>query len=397
MRILHYAPRILLSEGGVTRAVLDMCLLLAERGHEVTLLCQEGKDAPRDWIEGAPNRPRVIETAPAGSALARFSKPQLDMVAPFVTEADVIHLHAMWQPEHLQIVSVAGCRPYVLTPHGHLDRWSMSQSKAKKIAYMALFGRRLLRGASCVHCTAKGELDQACAWFDHGKGRVVPLPFDTSDFEHLPGRSIADRELDLPGGPLVLFLSRLHYKKGPEILIDAIRLLGERGVGASLVFAGTGEDQYVSTLRARCAEAGIAEQVRFLGLVTGECKLSLYQRADVLALPTSQENFGLVFPESLACGTPVVTTKGVDIWPELEASGGAIIAERTAVGFAHAVERLLVDPALCENMGERGRLWVFQALDPYHTVNGLERMYQEMIRPSCPDCESPNENPALPQ
>ena len=161
----------------------------------------------------------------------------------------------------------------------------------------------------------------------------------------LPGAEVARRGVLAGMGPepIVLFLSRIHPKKGGETLIRAVAQVRSGGRPCSLVFAGTGEDAYVGSLRALAAELGLEGAVRFVGLVRGAEKLSLYQAAAVLAIPTHQEDFGLVFPESLACGTPVVTTRGVDIWPELESSGGAVIVDRTPGAFAEAIGGLVAD------------------------------------------------------
>jgi len=124
---------------------------------------------------------------------------------------------------------------------------------------------------------------------------------------------------------------------------------------------------------------GIGPCVHFLGLVTGTAKISLYQAARVLALPTSQENFGLVFPEALASGTPVITTKGVDIWPELLDSGGAIVCDRDENEFADAIETLLYDSGLASRMGSLGRNWALSSLGAEHVLESYEQLYQSCM------------------
>jgi glycosyltransferase involved in cell wall biosynthesis len=118
----------------------------------------------------------------------------------------------------------------------------------------------------------------------------------------------------------------------------------------------------------------LGDDVRLLGPVAGELKRSLFERADVFALATHQENFGIVFTESLACRTPVITTRGVDIWPELEGSGGAVIADRTPDAFADAIERIVADPGTSPAMGEAGRRWVMDYLD----VNRITKRFVEV-------------------
>ena len=122
------------------------------------------------------------------------------------------------------------------------------------------------------------------------------------------------------------------------------------------------------------------DRVDFVGEVLGADKLSLYQASDLFVLPTSQENFGLVLPEALACGTPVVTTKGVDIWPELESSGGALIADpATPEQFAQHIGALLGTRARRDEMGAKGREWVLSSLSAESVMGLYVEMYREAI------------------
>jgi glycosyltransferase involved in cell wall biosynthesis len=130
-------------------------------------------------------------------------------------------------------------------------------------------------------------------------------------------------------------------------------------------------------MRQRAAAAGLGERAAFLGLVSGVEKLSVYQAADLFVLPTSQENFGFVFPEALACGVPVVTTKGVDTWPELEGSGGAMIVPAEAAAMAEAIRQLLADPDRCRRMGAKGREWVLREFGGTAVVERYEALYAD--------------------
>jgi len=123
----------------------------------------------------------------------------------------------------------------------------------------------------------------------------------------------------------------------------------------------------------------LGDTVRLLGMVKGEDKVSLYEAADLFALPTSQENFGFVLPEALACRTPAITTRGVDIWPELESSGSTLIVEQAATAFADAIAGLLADDDLRQTMGASGRSWVLETLDPEVAVVRYSSLYHQAI------------------
>lgn len=378
MRIIHYIHAIELAQGGVVRAVLDVSSLTAASGHDVVIMTRNPADAPQDMRAGAPGRPRVhpIENHARGR---RLSSHTLTQVRALLESADVVHLHTPWEIANLRIARTARelRKPYVLTLHGMLDDWSMAQKRTKKRLYLALAGRRLLEHAACLHCTAEFEMIQARKWTPNTRFQVIPLIFDLTDYLHPAPPELAAEHFRVDRSrPTVLFLSRLHPKKRPDILIEAIAILRNQGIPAQLLLAGTGDDDYVASLK-RLARSRNLDDARFLGLVTGPLKTSLYSLADALAIPTSQENFGFVFPESLACETPVITTKGVDIWPELESSGGAIILDPpTPAAFARALADLLSDPLRRARMGQAGRRWVLDYLDNRRILSRFEEMYR---------------------
>jgi glycosyltransferase involved in cell wall biosynthesis len=133
--------------------------------------------------------------------------------------------------------------PYLVTVHGMLGEWAMSQRGLKKRLYLRLRGRRFFHGAATVHTTAAGELEQARRWLGGAESVVLPYLFDARAFADLPGPHLAERELDLPPRdlPQVLFLSRLHEKKGVDRLILASAELRRRGVPHVLLIAGSGD------------------------------------------------------------------------------------------------------------------------------------------------------------
>lgn len=386
MRITHFLTRFNLADGGVVRAVLDMCALLAARGHEVTVLTCDATDVPDSWKSGGEGVPAVRLVDAPRLPGGFFARAQLGAIEPLVGRSDVVHLHACWTTANNQLGRM--CRragtPYVLSVHGMLDDWCMAQKTPKKKIYLALGGRKTLEEAALVHCTAGAELEQSGKWYPRGTGVVVPLIFDLEPYRDLPGPGLADAAFGGSGTgdidddlPVVLFLSRIHMKKGVDVLVRMAGELKSRGVACRTLIAGTGDGPYEREIRGLISELGLSDEVRLLGLVTGETKVSLYERADVFALPTSQENFGFVFPESLACRTPVVTTRGVDIWPELAESGGAVISERTAGDFADAVAGLLADADRRGVMGESGRAWVLEYLNPDAIAARFEGMYAD--------------------
>ncbi|MFO0835970.1 MAG: glycosyltransferase [Phycisphaerales bacterium] len=394
LRILHVHRNLKLAKGGVVRFVIDLTQALA-REHEVTVVSPDVSDVPKEWehskaggrdSRGAssapstpvtPRTPRCIEMMGPSLPMDVLSAGAIASVLPLIEWCDVAHFHGAWMPMNIQLA--AQCRrlgrPYIASPHGMLDDWCMNQARLKKRIFHTLAGAKFFAGAARVHCTAQAELDQSSAWFPKSLGVVIPPLVDLAAYRALPGPALWRGRHNAGDAPIVLFLSRLHPKKRPDILIEAAAMLRDRGVRASFVLAGPGDESYVASLRERARAMKVEDRVEFPGLVTGEVKLSLYQAADVFALPTSQENFGLVLAEAMACGTPVVTTRGVDIWPELESSGGAIITDAAAGAFAGAIATMLSDRAKRQAMGAAARAHVFSWLDEGSVLSRYVEMY----------------------
>ena len=181
---------------------------------------------------------------------------------------------------------------------------------------------------------------------------------DMAPFQHIPSRKLAEKAEPAyaDGSPIVLFLSRLHEKKRPELLIEVARELQSE---ATFVLAGDGDPSYVESLRQQASNT----TVRFPGFVRGETKVAMYGHATCFALPTSQENFGYVLFEALAAGVPVLTTKGADTWPEIDNSGGGMVLEPTIDAFADAIRQLIASPENTSRMGAQGRSWALQNLN----------------------------------
>lgn len=390
-------------DGGVVNCVMQLAPLQAQAGHEVCVLTADAGDVPRNppWKHcdageafGSTQvttcvevtlRDRLAELRGGSAAQAERDTPtQLltsDAMATaqrLVGQADVVHLHGPWSSSNLQLAGLTRRlgKPYVVSAHGMLDDWCMAQGEWKKRLHLTLASGRMLNHARAVHCAAEEEARQV-AQRTNAPTRVVALPMDLEPFSTMPGAALAREKFSLREHvPTLLFLSRLHPKKGAEYAIDALHHLRLQGADVDLILAGPAQDEeYAAGLRDRVARHGLTEHARFVGMVDGALKISLYQAATALMLPTSQENFGFVLLESLLAGTPVVTTRGVDLWRELEASGGALIADATGAAFARAAASML-DPTTRQTMARRGRTWALNLVDPGTLVDGYNRIYQ---------------------
>lgn len=369
------------------RAVLDLSAALSKLGHRVTLLTLDAGDAPSNW-------PRVTRSTdlalmPIGNVPTVFvpegSKPGRSFAgmtarsqsASVIAGADVLHLHGLWEYGNVQALRMAAATsvPAVCTVHGMLDDWSMSQGGWKKRLYLRFVLRPALSRGSRLHFTAEAEQEQSRRWLRDVPSIVIPYVLDVEPYL-ANGRS----SLSLNGPPHVLLLSRLHVKKGIERLIDAADVLAKGGKAIRWTLAGPADEAYLASLQQRVADLKLGDWVSFPGMVSGDAKAALYRSADLFVLPTSQENFGLVLIEAMAAGVPVVTTRGVDIWRELQHAGAEIVDLDDPAVLPNVIQRLLVDPAERDRRSRQGRAWVESAFAGDVTARRFEALYRSLKR-----------------
>jgi glycosyltransferase involved in cell wall biosynthesis len=261
-----------------------------------------------------------------------------------VASSDVVHIHGLWEEvQHQAAVTARTFRkPHLFRPCGLLDPWSLAQKKWKKRLYLAWRLRKDLDRATAIHFTAELERDLTASLRLKAPSIVVPNGVDLDEFHDLPERGfLRSRFPELAGRVVVLFLSRIHHKKGLDILIPALAKL--RRTDAVLVVAGPGDPDEVETLRRLAVTNGMGERVLFTGPLYGRERIAAYVDADVFVLPSRQENFGIVVIEALAAGTPVVISDQVNIHREIAESGVGAVSALNVEDFASTLDRWLAD------------------------------------------------------
>jgi glycosyltransferase involved in cell wall biosynthesis len=384
MKIVQYISRIRLEDGGVVRAVLDLCGALAASGHDVTLMTFDSPDVPGQWRDGSAGFPQVRNLRCGIGRLPCLSGKATARAGEWIGQADVLHLHGPWDPAGLQLSRIARRAgvPYVVSLHGMLDDWCVARKALKKRLYLRAVGQRFLEQAACVHCTAQAEQDQSRKWYPRGRSHIVPLIFDLTPFERLPGPQLARETYPqaFSGEPVVLFVGLMKPLKRVELLIESAAILREDGHEMKVLIAGAGDQRYEGRLRRLAQQLRLEDRVEFLGFVGGSEKLSLYQAADVFVLPSRHENWGFVIVEALLCQTPVITTRGVAIWQELEEGGGAVVVQDTPRALAAAIVTLVSDQTRRQDMGQAGRDWVRRSLDVDELVGQYISLYGRAAR-----------------
>jgi glycosyltransferase involved in cell wall biosynthesis len=376
--ILHVIPAVAARYGGPSVAVIGMCQALRNLGVStlVATTDADGKsrlDVPEGEVEDFEGVPMMFFPRQASEAY-KFSRPLAVWLRRHIRTFDIAHIHAVFS--HSSVAAARACLnarvPYVLRPLGTLDPWSLNRHGWRKQLLIRFGAGRLLAGASAMHYTTRDEKRLA----EHGlpwlpRGTVIPLGVDDALFAGTTQTNAS---------PYLLALCRLDPKKGIDLLIQAFHDVAKAGISQDwrLVIAGDGDAGYVSKLR-QAADAGEARsRIVFEGWVSGEARLSLLRHATLFALPSSQENFGVALVEALACGTPAVVTREVNLATDIEAGQAGWIVPRDPAGLAEALGRLMGDrTALAER---RARARAFAGPFRWSAVaESLVTLYQEIL------------------
>jgi glycosyltransferase involved in cell wall biosynthesis len=354
MRILHVVPTYLPATryGGPIRSVHGLCKALAARGHDVHVFTTN-VDGP-----GVSHVPTGVPVAldgvqvtyfPTGLGRRLYRSPAMDAALEReVATFDVVHLHSvfLWPTTAAARAARRHGVPYVLAPRGMLvGDLIRRKSAVVKSAWIRLFERENLAGAAGVHVTSDIEADEIrqlglrVRRFD-----VITNGIDPPE----PGDAVVAAEI---GAPIVLSLGRINWKKGLDRLIGAMVHVS----GAQLVIAGNDEENYTLHLRALSERLGVGDRVTFVGEVHGAEKWAWFRKADLFALASHSENFGIAVLEAMACGRPVLVTPEVGLANVIAEESAGLVAEGSPAAFGEAMAQLLSDPNARAAMGKAGR------------------------------------------
>jgi glycosyltransferase involved in cell wall biosynthesis len=257
---------------------------------------------------------------------------------------DAVIVHGLWQYHSFgtRRALARSSIPYYVFPHGMLDPWFKRRfplKHLKKWLYWPWADYRVLRDARAVLFTCEEERQLAAHSFALyrakgivvGLGTLAPPAADSSYF--------LGRFPQLRGRRILLFMGRLHPKKGCDLLIEAFAATLAADPAWRLVFAGPDEVAWQTELAARAQELGMADRVVWTGMLRGLEKWSALPAAEVFALPSHQENFGIAVAEALACGVPVLISRAVNIWREIDSARAGLVAPDTVAGTTDLLRR----------------------------------------------------------
>ncbi len=279
---------------------------------------------------------------------ASFSPELILRLWVMIRWADVIQLTAVYSSPTIPTLLFARLlgKQVVWSPLGALQRWEGATRPAAKAVWERVCNALIAPGACVLHVTSLEEAEESSARIT--KATVERIPHGVEFPESLLERAW------LPGGALrLLFIGRLHPKKGIENLFKALKELNDAAI--SLAVCGTGDEAYARGLRQLARDLGLERQVSFLGHVDGEAKMKVFMSADACVVPSFTENFGMVVVEALAHGVPVVASHGTP-WAELVERQCGLWVENDPESLKKAI--LALRGRDLADMGARGRNWM---------------------------------------
>ena len=387
MKVLHVVSTLAPRYGGPAKVCKDMCKALAAAGEEVTIYTTDC-----DYPKGKLNVPSESPVAQNGYTIHYFpvqffpyllSMNMSNALRTHITEFDVVHIHGLYRFPQAAAGYFARKRgvPYLVRPHGSLDPFLYYRGVKRfvKRIYEFLIERHQLDRAAVIHYTSREEMLLTQPLRLQAPGIVIPIGLDIAEYDELPPYGLFRKKYDLADNEIVLHLGRINFKKGLDILIKAFAQVAHARKDVTLVIAGPDNEGYMGKVRRWIAEEGIGDLVVYTGMLFNNEKLSALRDADVFALPSYSENFGIALVEAMACGVPVVVSDKVNIWREIDKAGAGIITRCDAHEVAQALFRLLDDDQSRRIMGEAGGSLVRRNYEWSAIIPHLQTAYSEIV------------------
>lgn len=344
MKILHILASVDPKGGGPMEGVRQRGLRLIEMGHGVEVATLDDPTAP--FVADYPLKVHALGPSTGSYRYTLRFSPWLELHAH---DYDAIIVNGLWQYHGFGAWRVLHRMkvPYFVFTHGMLDPWfkhTYPLKHLKKWLYWPWAEYRVLRDARMVIFTCEDErlLARESFWLYKVNEAVTAygVANPPANADELASAFLAQYP-HLQGKRIALYLSRIHVKKGCDLLIEAFAKIAQRDDTLHLVMAGPDQTGWTPKLKAQAEALGIAHRITWPGMLQGEMKWGAFYAAEVLCLPSHQENFGIVVAEALACGKPVLISNKVNIWREIEVDGTGFVADDTLAGTVANFERWL--------------------------------------------------------
>lgn len=342
MKLLHVIPSLSPATGGPAEALRQLIPNYPAIGVAAEIACLDAPDAT--WLPSFPAPVHALDWR--GGKYGR--SPQLrEWLTQNIARFDAVVAHALWSYPALAVSRAARNRvPYAVFTHGMLDPWFQRRYPLKHLKKRLYWPIQypVLRDAKAVLFTSRLESELATQSFRPSQWTSLVVPYGTNG---PPSDEVAQRQAfeaalpQLANRRFLLFLSRIHEKKGCDLLVEAFAAVAPLHPEVDLVIAGPDQTGLQSKLKNRAEHLGVASRIHWPGLLTGSAKWGALRAAEAMILPSHQENFGVVVAEALACARPVLISNQVNIWPDIQEDQSGLIEPDTLEGTRSLLARWL--------------------------------------------------------
>ena len=385
MKVLQVIPSISPQLGGPTRAILNLSKNLQEYGVDVQILTTN--DDANLCLDVPLLKPTIYKGLKVTFLPRTFRAKEFIYAHDLgkwhqkhLEAFDIVHTHYIFS--YLSSWTAYAARkqsiPYLMRPLGQLTPWALSQSSLKKKLYRKVIEDKNLQQAQMIHCTSPGEVEDVCRLGFQTPKLCLPLGVELLKLKRTHARSQLKERYNLNDQPILLFLSRLHIKKRPELLLQAVAVWKQSNLHVNLIIAGSGEQSYEKQLRNQVRELGIDDLVTFTGFIDGADKEDLLQGSDVFVLPSYSENFGIAVAEALAAGTPVAITPEVQTSPWIEKAEAGWIIPGELAAWVQTLEPILRQPRSLIERGLAGRKLAAETFSWPQIAQELASIYSKL-------------------
>lgn len=344
--MLHVIDSLDPADGGPPHAVRQIARAYSKIGVDVEIACLDEPEA--EFLRGIGFPVHALGPGMGGFGFSLRLRRWLRQNAH---RFDGLVMHGVWSWPGVAVRDAAlhAGKPYGVFTHGALDPWFNRQyplKHLKKRLYWPI-QYRVLRDARHVFFTSTSERDLAATSFQPNRWNSLVVPYGATEPD---GEPVAQTEAwyqqvpQLRDRRYLLFLGRLHEKKGCDLLLRAFAAVAGSAPALYLVMAGPDQVGWQARLQQMAAELGISARVHWPGMVGGSAKWGALRAADAFVLPSHQENFGIAVAESLAAGRPVLISDQVNIWPEIQSEGVGLVDKDTREGTDRLLRRWLELP-----------------------------------------------------
>ena len=375
--------------GGPARVVYEISKKLVERGHDVTVYTTDGYKSRLDVKKNKPVNVNGIKTYYFRN-LSSYLTREMVLLIPYyllivarskLKDFDIIHIH-----EHRTILAVIVHHyakkygtPYILQAHGALPR--ITKKKRLKKLFDAFFGYRILSEASKVIAVSKAEVEQyKQAGINEDKIATIPDGVDVEVFKELPTQGKFRKKYDIKEEDhIILFLGRIHKRKGIDFLIKSFSELTKEMSEVFLVIIGS-NDGYMIEVEKLIKTLNLGNRIKLMGYIDENDKLSAYVDADVLVYPGISEIFGLVPFEAMMCGTPVIVADDCGCGELVKESGAGYLVEYGDIErLKEKMKRVIENPEDGAEMVKKGKRFIFENLSWDVVIRNVEPLSEKTI------------------